>query len=115
MKIVSVARKLSKTDELSKARYICFGEEITGINAIARKNLSWVRIPAKMVCVAWKLRTIREQRQDLSCLFRRGDYRNKDHNPEVLCCVCFGMEITEIETTIPKCYAVFVSAWRLQK
>jgi hypothetical protein len=31
-----------------------------------------------------KLSTIKEQRQDKSCLFRRGDYRNKGHSPEKL-------------------------------
>lgn len=28
--------------------------------------------------------TTEERRQEQICLFRRGDYRNKDHNPESL-------------------------------
>lgn len=32
--------------------------------------------------VAWKSRTIEQWRLDQSCLFRRGDYRNRDRNPE---------------------------------
>jgi hypothetical protein len=35
----------------------------------------------KIVYVARKLCTIEERRQDQSCLFRRGDYRNKTQNP----------------------------------
>jgi hypothetical protein len=47
---------------------------------ISRKG-SWVRFPVRAVPVAQKLSTIEERRQDQSYLFRRGDYRNKDHNP----------------------------------
>jgi hypothetical protein len=32
--------------------------------------------------VARKLRMIEEWRPDQSCLFRKGDYRNKGYNPE---------------------------------
>jgi hypothetical protein len=35
-----------------------------------------------MVPVAMKLSTTKEKRQKQNCLFRRGDYRNKGHNPE---------------------------------
>jgi hypothetical protein len=38
----------------------------------------------RAVPVAQKLSTIEEQRQDRSCLFRRGDYRNEGQNPEKL-------------------------------
>jgi hypothetical protein len=48
------------------------------------EKLSWVRFPAKMVPVARKISTIEERRQDQSCLFRRGDHRNKGHNTEKL-------------------------------
>jgi hypothetical protein len=36
----------------------------------------------KMFSVAQKLSTIIEQRQDQSCLFQQGDFRNKGQNPE---------------------------------
>jgi hypothetical protein len=36
----------------------------------------------KMVSAGRKLNTIEERRQERSCLFRRGYYRNKAHNPE---------------------------------
>jgi ribosomal protein L30/L7E len=44
----------------------------------------WVRNPVRVVSVFWKLSTIEEHRQDRSCLFRRGDYRNNGPNPEKL-------------------------------
>jgi hypothetical protein len=44
-------------------------------------KVSWVRVPVTAVCVARKLITIEERRQDQSCLFQRADYRNKGHNP----------------------------------
>jgi hypothetical protein len=40
--------------------------------------------PVRAVPVARKLSTIEERRQDQSCLFRRGDYRNKGQKPEKL-------------------------------
>jgi hypothetical protein len=43
-----------------------------------------IRVPVGVVPVARKLSTLEERRQDQNCLFRRGDYRNKGHNPEQL-------------------------------
>jgi galactose-1-phosphate uridylyltransferase len=42
------------------------------------------RFPVRAVPVPRKLSTIEERRQDQSCLFQRGDFRNKGHNPEKL-------------------------------
>jgi hypothetical protein len=43
-----------------------------------------VRFLVKACPIARKLSTIEERRQDPSCLSRRGDYRNKVHNPQTL-------------------------------
>jgi hypothetical protein len=45
------------------------------------ENLSLIRVPMNIVSVARKLSTIEERRQDQSCLFRKGDYRNKGRKP----------------------------------
>jgi hypothetical protein len=47
-----------------------------------RGKVSWGRFPTMVVPVPRKLRTTQEQRQDKSCLFRKGDCRNKDHKPK---------------------------------
>jgi hypothetical protein len=44
-----------------------------------RKTVLWPS-PGEDIFVARKLSTIEEQGQDQSCLFRRRDYRKKDHN-----------------------------------
>jgi hypothetical protein len=91
------------------------------------EKLSWVPVPVRAVPVARKLSTIEERRQDQSCLFRSGNYKNKGHNPEncpgfesrweCFCSletkhdrrmaprqknVCFGEEITGTKVTNPK-------------
>jgi hypothetical protein len=45
-------------------------------------SLHYITFPVKMISVALKLSTTEERRQDQSCLFRRGDYRIRGHNPE---------------------------------
>jgi hypothetical protein len=49
-----------------------------------------------MVSVAQKLSTIEEWRQDQSCLFQRGDYKNKDRNPEKLSWVRFPVKMVSV-------------------
>jgi hypothetical protein len=46
-------------------------------------KMSWVRVPVRAVPVARKLSKI-ERRDDRSCEFRRGDNRNKGHNPKTV-------------------------------
>jgi hypothetical protein len=46
------------------------------------RKVSRVRVPFRAVTAAPYLSTLEESCQHRSCLFRRGDYRNKDHNPE---------------------------------
>jgi hypothetical protein len=48
------------------------------------ENMSWVRVPVKMIYLSQKLSTMEERRQHQRFLFRRGYYRNKGHNPENL-------------------------------
>jgi hypothetical protein len=50
---------------------------------------SWVQVPVRLFPVAQKLSTIEERHKEQSCLFRRGDYRNKGHNPDKLSWVPF--------------------------
>jgi hypothetical protein len=45
-------------------------------------KVSWVRNPARVVSVSWKVSTVEERRQDRRCLSRRGDCRTNGHNPE---------------------------------
>jgi hypothetical protein len=47
-------------------------------------KLSWVRVLVRAVPVARKLSTIEELCRDQSCLFQRGDYRNKRHSTQKL-------------------------------
>jgi hypothetical protein len=48
------------------------------------EKLFWVRFSVKMVFVAWKLITIKEQCQNQCRFFRQRDYRNKGKYPEKL-------------------------------
>jgi hypothetical protein len=48
------------------------------------RKQSRVWVPVKMISVAQKLCIIEKRLQDQSCLFRRGDYRNKGQNPQNL-------------------------------
>jgi hypothetical protein len=43
--------------------------------------------------VARKLSTIKERRQDQSCLFQRGDYSDKGLNPDMLFWVRFPVKV----------------------
>jgi hypothetical protein len=52
--------------------------------------------PVKMVTVARKLNTIEERRQDKSCFFRRGDYRNRGHNSEEVSWVRVPMKMVSV-------------------
>jgi hypothetical protein len=45
---------------------------------------------------AERLRTIEEPRPDQSCLLRRGDYRNKYHNPEKSSWTCVPVKIFSV-------------------
>jgi hypothetical protein len=58
------------------------GREYRGMKSPGK--VSWFRVPVRTVPVARKLSTIEERRQDQSCLFRRGDYRNRAHYPKHL-------------------------------
>jgi hypothetical protein len=53
-------------------------------------------IPSEGVSVARKLSTIEEWRLNQSCLFRKGDYRNKDQNSEKLSWVRFPMKMVSV-------------------
>jgi hypothetical protein len=46
-------------------------------------KMSRVRFPVRAVPLARKISTIEERRQDQSCFFRRGDYKNKGYNPDI--------------------------------
>jgi hypothetical protein len=59
-------------------------------------KLSCVRVSARAVTVAERLRTIEEPRPDQSCLLRRGDYRNKYHNPEKSSWICVPVKIVSV-------------------
>jgi hypothetical protein len=82
--MVSVSRKVRMIKELSRNKIVCFGEEITGTDAINPKNLSWVRVSVKIFSVSQKL-MVMEYRYDRNCLFRRGDYRNSASVIEKFC------------------------------
>jgi hypothetical protein len=44
-------------------------------------KFSYVQAPVRVIAVAQKLSTIEERLQEQSCLFQKGDYRIKGHNP----------------------------------
>jgi hypothetical protein len=50
----------------------------------------------KIVSAAWKLSMIEEWRQDQSCFFRKGDYRNKGNNAEKLSWVRVLMKMVSV-------------------
>jgi hypothetical protein len=74
-----VARKLNKIEERHHYQN-CFEEEIAGRKATTQKD-SYVRDPVKMPSVVRKLSTKKNNSAKTTVLFRREDYRNKDHNP----------------------------------
>jgi hypothetical protein len=80
VKMVSVARK---HDRRTAPRTLFRREQGNKGHKPEKENPSWVRVPVKIVFVARKLGTT-EQPQYQSCLFRRGDYKNKGNNPENL-------------------------------
>jgi hypothetical protein len=59
-------------------------------------KVSWDRFPMRVVLVARKLSTTEERRLEQSCLFRRGDYINKDQNPEKLSWVRFPVKMVSV-------------------
>jgi hypothetical protein len=56
----------------------------------------WVRFPVRAFPVARKLITTDEWRLNHSCLFRRGDYKNKDQNSEKLSWVRFPVKMVSV-------------------
>jgi hypothetical protein len=58
-----------------------FEEEISETEVRVPKNFSF-RYPIKMVCVAQRLGTVQERRQEQSCLFLGANYRNKGHHSD---------------------------------
>jgi hypothetical protein len=83
--MISVAQKLNTIEEWCQDQScVISAKKLREQRPQPRKNLSWVRVPVKIVSVALKLSTIEERSQDESCLFRRGNYKNKVKNPENL-------------------------------
>jgi hypothetical protein len=84
-------------------------------------NVTWVRVLERSVPVARKLSTIEERRKDQNCLFRRGNYRNEDQNPENLSCIRVPVKtvLCSSETKHDRRTAqkpkLFVSAGKLQE
>jgi hypothetical protein len=65
----------------------------------------WVAV--KIVSVARQLSTIEKRLQNRSCFYRRGDYRNRDHNHENLSCVQVPVKMVsvtrKVSTTEEQC------------
>jgi hypothetical protein len=81
----------SRTDEpiCAKLGTLIPWDQEENIGGPELREVSWVRFPVRAFPVARKLNTIEEWRLDQSCLFRRGDYRNKNQNPGKLSWVRF--------------------------
>jgi hypothetical protein len=57
------------------------------------ERLSSVRVPMKVVSIAWKLSTIEEQRKEHNCLCRRADYKDWGQNPKTVLGSSLGKDV----------------------